>query len=393
MRKDNATLLQKYKHDIEMYEERLRQQIHECKSVLQNGSHIELYEIECEIDSKTHLPVKPTLRSASFSPNKNPRKHLEFALSNASVTSIDEKFSSTASHHKQPKVNREDAVARNKLLTDTMVVGDFWSPYGIRCICPITDDRTWVSYNYSVTLNLLDRKGTAKQKVTHNAVIRDVSISPTTHRLWACDEERTILELVSGQFTEMFTTKDAPECLCVSATDHIIVGSSKHVSRYNKQGQTVNTMVATVTGKPIVCTPWKITECPITNNVAVIDNSDESDGGDGNKLVCVMDVDFQELFVYRGDVPSVSIHTQPVEGTVFDPRDIVYDRQGNIIIADWISCSIVLLDGVGESLKILHMDKNLPWAVGIGTQSVLWSVFGTYSRGYNVKLLQYSSKT
>lgn len=83
LKEDNNELIGKYKQDLETSEKQLLQQMQQCKTTLQQGSDIEIYYTECEIDSQIHLPVQPTLGTASFSPNINPRNHIELAFGNA----------------------------------------------------------------------------------------------------------------------------------------------------------------------------------------------------------------------------------------------------------------------------------------------------------------------
>ncbi|XP_033729976.1 uncharacterized protein LOC117319252, partial [Pecten maximus] len=301
MKEDNSKLIQKYKQDLEMYDKQLKQQIQECKTALQQGSDLNIYDTRCEIDSQIHFPVKPVLGNVSFTPNKNPQGHLKLALGKVIIsgqgqTSTDQDRSvSTSDGQGQSSTQQQSGDKGKKAVT---------------------------------------RKGTVIQEVTHKAVINDISVSPTTHRLWVCDRENNILELVSGQLTHRFRTKEEPRCLCVTASNHVIVGMPKRISKFTTQGQMVLTTMAVGTGKPLVCTPWRITECPVTHNVAVIDFSDKDDGGDGNKHVVVMDTNFQELFVYRGDIPS-TYKTQLTGGEPFSPWSVVYDSVGNLIIGDF----------------------------------------------------------
>ncbi|XP_069108714.1 tripartite motif-containing protein 2-like [Argopecten irradians] len=397
LKDDNIKLIQKYKQELEMLNKQLKHQIQKCKTTLQQGSHIQIYDTKCEIDSRIHIPVKPTLDTVSFNPNNTPKGHLVQALGKVTTsgqrhTSTDQKWSvSLADGQQQPSSQQQSedkgkkAVARKTLLTETKVVEEWESPCGITSICPTTDDQAWT--RYSDTLTLLDRKGTVIQKVTHKAYINDISLSPTTHRLWACDDQNNILELVSGQLTQQFTTKTYPYSICITAKNHVIVGMSGNVSKYTTQGQMVLTTMAAGTGKPLVCTPYRITECPVTNNVAVIDHSDEHDGGDGNKHVVVMDTDFQKLFVYRGDIPSTCKQSPQTGGEPFNPCGIVYDSQGSLIIGDLNNKNVVLVSKDGKGLRILHTDRDTVWAVGVGRDDLLW--ISIVSNAWYVKMLQY----
>ncbi|XP_069107717.1 tripartite motif-containing protein 2-like [Argopecten irradians] len=395
MKDDNIKLIQKYKQELENLNRQIKHQIQKCKTTLQQGSHIEIYDTKCEIDSQIHIPVKPTLDTVSFNPNNTPKGHLVQALGKVTTsgqghTSTDHKWSvSLADGQQQPSSQQQSedkgkkAVARKTLLTETKVVEEWKSPCGIWSICPTTDDQAWTKSGNILTL--LDRKGTVIQTVTHEAYINDISLSPKTHRLWACDNQNNILELVSGQLTQQFTTKTDPYSICITAKNHVIVVMSGNVSKYTTQGQMVLTTMAAGTGKPLVCTPYMITECPVTNNVALIDHSDEDDGGDGNQHVVVMDTDFQELFVYRGDIPSPCKQSPQTGGEPFNPNGIVYDSQGSLIIGDFTNKNVLILSKDGKGFRILHTDSDWVGAVGVGRDDLLWTCLG----GNVIKMLQY----
>ncbi|XP_069107446.1 uncharacterized protein [Argopecten irradians] len=390
------------KQDIRNFIDRTEQndlvhQMQKCKTVLQQGSQIEINDIKCEIDSQIHIPGKAVLGTVSFNPNNTPKGQLVQALGKATTssqghTSTDQKRlvllsdgQQQPSSQQQSEDKDKKAVDRKTLLTETKVVEEWKSPCDIYSICPTTDDQAWTKY--SETLTLLDRKGTVIQKVTHKASIMDISLSPTTHRLWVCDTQSNILELVSGQLTQQFTTKARPICICITAKNHVIVGMLGNVSKYTTQGQMVLTTMAAGTGKPLVCTPYRITACPVTNNVAVIDHSNIRDGGDGNRHVFVMDTDFQQLFVYRGDIPSTNKQSPQTGGKPFNPYGLVYDKQGSLIIGDYNTKNVVILSENGKGHRILHTDRNWVWGVGVGRDDLLW--ISTVRKACNVKMLQY----
>ncbi|XP_069136702.1 uncharacterized protein [Argopecten irradians] len=370
MMEDNTKLIQKYKQDLELYGRQLRQQIQECKKVLQCGSRIQIYDTSCEVHSLASHPVKLILATATFTPNIYPQGHLDLAIGKVTTS-----WKAPSTDHQklspyQPGDKGKRAGMRKKLLTETKVVEEWWSPCGILSICPTTDDQAWTS-DYSKALTLLGRKGTVVQEVTHMAGINDISLSPTTQSLWACDSKNNILELVSGQLTHRFRTSKEANCICVTLSNHVIVGMPKHISKYTTQGKMVPTKRSARTGKPTVYIPFRIAECPVTNNIAVIDEGDQSHGA---QHVVVMDTDFTELFVYRGDIPGY-----------FNPFGVQYDSVGNIIIADHEECRIMLVSGIGELLRILYQGKDLTWAIGIDRMDTVWTKFES-----KVNLLQYS---
>ncbi|XP_021365925.1 uncharacterized protein LOC110458518 [Mizuhopecten yessoensis] len=397
MEEDNAKLKQTYKQDLEMCNKQLGQRVQECKSALQRGSNIEIYDAGCSI--KTNLPVKPVLGTASFTPNKNPKHHLELALGTIDISregqaSVDQDYTSVtpfggqkpSSTSQQSEPKGKKAVTMYKQLLQTKVLEEWESPVGITSICPTTDGQVWTSFN-SNTLTLLDRNGRVIQQVKQKANINSISLSPTTHTLWVCDAEHNITELVSGRLTNRFSTKERPMCICVTASNHVIVGMTEHISKFTTQGQMVLTTSSTGTWKPLVCSPRWISECPVTHTVAVVDCNYKRGGGDGIPHVIVMDTDLKELFVYRGDIPSTYKQSSQKGAQPFNPRGVVYDSVGNIIIADCNNNRVLLISGRGEFLRIIHTDTIWTCDVGVDREDVLWAVFG----GCNVKLLQYNS--
>ncbi|XP_021342432.1 tripartite motif-containing protein 3-like [Mizuhopecten yessoensis] len=396
MEEDNIKLIQKYKQDLEMYNKQLGQQIQECKEALQHGSHIEIYDTGCEIHSQISLPVKPVLGTASFTPNKTPQHHLELALGkigtlaqgqdstdqDGSVMTYGGQNPSSTSQQSEPEGKK--AVTMYKLLPQTKVLEDWRSPVVNYSICPTTDGQVWTCCRD--TLTLLDSKGKAIQQVKHKTSIKDISLSPITHTLWVCDIENNIMELVSGQLKHRFSTKEEPRCIFVTASNHVIVGLTNNISKFTTQGQMVLTTSVRGTGKPLVCSPRRISECPVTHNVAVVDRNDKVDGGDRIRHLVVMDTDFKELFVYRGDIPSTNKQSSHKGAKPFDPYGVVYDSVGNIIIGDWNNHRVLLISGGGKFLRIIHTDTDWTCAAGVDREDVLWAVFGM-----NVKLLQYSS--
>ncbi|XP_021376238.1 uncharacterized protein LOC110465013 [Mizuhopecten yessoensis] len=398
MEADNTKLIKKYKQDLEMYEKQLKQQIQECKAALQRGSHLQIYDAYCDIHSPSYsLPVKPVMGTANFTPNESPQDHLKKALGRVITsgqgqtltdhdrsvsTSDDLEQLSTQQQWSEAKVKK--AVTTYKLLPQTKVLEE-WESWDMDSLCPTTDGQVWTKRN--CTLTLLDRKGKIIQQVSHNVEINDISLSPTTLTLWVCGG-RNIMELESGRLKHRFRTKEVPLCICITASNHVIVGMAKHISKFTTDGKMVCTTMDKVTGKPLVCSPHRIAECPVTHNVAVADISREKDDGDGKPHVDVIDTDFNELFVYRGDIPSTYRPTPQTGGKLFIPHGVVYDSVGNLIIGDWSTCRVLLIGGGGEFLRVIHTDTRYTAAVGIDREDVLWAVF-SYEK---VALLQYSSK-
>ncbi|XP_021367325.1 uncharacterized protein LOC110459416 [Mizuhopecten yessoensis] len=421
MEQDNNKLLQTYKQDLEIYSTRLKQQVQECKIALQRGSDIQIYDTECEMQSSVTHPVKPDLSKASFTPNKNPQGYMEQALGEVNtsyegqgqalldhdlaVRSADiqclsptqettESNGRTSSTKEQTERKIKISPTQRKstrkkdvtsLSPQTKVLGEWTPSCCISSVCPTTDGQVWISDG--ITLTLSKMKGEVIQEVQHNAAIRDISLSPTTTTLWVCDCKNKITELVSGRLVHRFSTRELSQCICITASNHVIVGMAKHISKFSTKGVLVHNSLAEGAGMPLVCTPHSISECPLTNNVAVTYRDSIHDVGEGKSYVVVMDTYFKKLFVYDGEVPHTRQPTSQSGCAPFNPRGVVYDSVGNLVIGDCNNNRILLICGRGEFIRIIHTDDYWTQAVGVDREDVLWAVFGLN----NVKLLQYNS--
>ncbi|XP_021367288.1 uncharacterized protein LOC110459386 [Mizuhopecten yessoensis] len=254
MEEDNTKLLQTYQQNLEIYSTQLKQQVQECKIALQRGSDIQIYDTGCEIQSSVTLPVKPTLGTASFSPNQTPQVHLKKAFGEVKTSvqcqgqalqghdlSVESSAAQGSSPSQQNPTRRKEMTSPlYTLLHETKVLGK-WKPQSfITSVCPTTDGQVWTSDSNDGTLSLLDRKSTVIHEVTHNTRITDISMSPTTNKLWVCDWENNITELMPGRLVLRFSTRETPLCICVTASNHVIVGMAKQISKFTSKGTFVH---------------------------------------------------------------------------------------------------------------------------------------------------------
>ncbi|XP_069107019.1 uncharacterized protein [Argopecten irradians] len=386
MEEDNAKLLHTYKQDLEMYSDQLKQKVEECKELLQCGSDIQIYDKHFDENSSVSLPVTPTLAIASFTRNSDPQRYLEQALGDMETLyecqshgrpggdlTVRSHGEDGPSAHRGTDVTEEEMCNRGyNLLPQTKILEKWRSPCLISSICPTTDGRAWTCSIYSNTLTLLDRKGKVVEKLKHDTKISDISLSPTTNTLWACGK-CNILELESGRLQTRFSTNAEPLSICITASEHVIIGMDNKISKFTTSGELVQTTVETE-GRFGTC-PWRMYECPVTHNIAVVNRWSD---------VVIMDNDLQKLFVYTGDIPDV--YTPTTGDRSFYPDDVVYDSMGNLVIGDRYKNRFLLISGRGQFISIIHTDDHWSDALGIDIKGVLWSVFG---HG-NIKLLQYN---
>ncbi|XP_021344628.1 uncharacterized protein LOC110444584 [Mizuhopecten yessoensis] len=242
----------------------------------------------------------------------------------------------------------------------------------------------WTSDCLTTKLKRLTCQGDIQDQIRSRFHIRDNSVSPTTRNLWTCSE--SVEELISGKLTERFKTNDEPRCLCVTSDEHILVGTKHRISEYTPDGKPGITTEISLFKKAVVCSPWRISQCPLSDNVAVVDRDEEKDGGKDKPAVIVLDRQLQHLYRY-----GESQHNSMTNCQCFDPWDLTYDSQRFLVVADYKNKHLHLLSGDGQYLRLLHTDIDCPRAVCVDTEGVLWAVFGLVSMTYQkVKRLQYT---
>ncbi|XP_033726125.1 uncharacterized protein LOC117315832 [Pecten maximus] len=414
MGEENTKLLQTYKQDMEMYRTQLKQKVKECKKALQQNSVIEIHDARFEIGCPIKFPVKPTIGLVSFSPNKYPQIALEKALGEVvisdqvlnhdlldhgqSVSSFVRQgpsFKQRPEHNVNSEQRSGDITERSKdkkeavrttLLPQTKILREWNSPCDISSVCPTANGTVWTSYYFSETLTLQDGKGDVIQKVQHKT-INDLSLSPITNTLWLSDEENSILEFKSGRLLHRFNTDRRPRCICITASNHVIVGMTNCISKFTSEGKLSRTTLPTGTEESLICTPLRITECSVTQNISVVDSKGNSDDDERNKYVVAIDAEFKKLFVFYGKISDTCQQMSQPGDSPFDPRGLAYDHTGNLVIGDHSNKRVLLISGRGEFLRILHTDTNGTVDVSIDKFGDLWAVFGLN----NIKLLQYYS--
>ncbi|XP_033740748.1 uncharacterized protein LOC117327729 [Pecten maximus] len=405
LKDENCKLGDNYKTELEMKMCQLKEKVKHCKESLQTGTDIQVFVSVNGLDNTVTLPRKPILGTAGFNPVNGSMEQIfgkvtltQPSWSEASAQDSFPQHTSAESYYpplpgytapQQASLPDVSSAPPHGSLLDTYPPSSSPPPYddtvqtnvlpeprsllNISSVCPTKDGDVWTCYWKSDNLTRLTSQGEVKQNIQIPVVVKDICISPTTNNLWACsDKDNTVLELTSNTLTHRFKTKDEPKALCVIREDQVIIGTKHRITKHTSKGKITLTTKASLFSKPIVCSPQKISQCPITENIAVVDRDRSGEGGNDRPHIVVMNFDLEVL--YRYGRPQ---HKSGTGSKLFNPWDIAYDRTGSLVVADGGNCCLHLLNSGGKYLRVLHTDTALPRAVGIGREEEgLWAVFG-----------------
>ncbi|XP_033760533.1 uncharacterized protein LOC117342476 [Pecten maximus] len=390
-------LIQTHITDLESRLKTLRDLSSEYKQTLQTGTSVLVYDSVTEIrEMDPDIPPTPNIDMAQFTPGMDRLSHLKQAIGNLKLpTDHLQVGSATSGHSDQRPVVRPNqstdagqastGEVRYKLRDRPTVMSHFSYPDTISSICPTSDGRAWLC-DCTNKVNLIDNQGQVIQTIRHNSKIEDISLDPTTGRLWfCCYRDKTICK-VSTPSTPVirFTTEDEPFSLCVTREGRVVVGTwddrqGHKVGVYTVDGQVLHTAI--VEG----AVP-SISRCGVTGNIAVVV---------GYKRIIVYNSTLQLLVNYRREGIQARGEGIQVRGSVtpdeFGPCTVVYDSKGNIVIVDRTRNTIELISGAGKYIKTLHTNKGRQGVVGIQKGDVLWSHLVLDTGEPGLKLLKYYS--
>ncbi|XP_033729925.1 uncharacterized protein LOC117319197 [Pecten maximus] len=232
-------LIQTHITDLESRLKTLRELSSEYKQTLQTGTSVLVYDSVTEIrEMDPDIPPTPNIDMAEFTPGIDRLSHLKQALGNLKLTTDHLQAGSATSGHSdqrpvvRPKQSTEAGQAstgevRYKLRDRPTVMSQFTYRGGITSVCPTSDGRAWLCDCITNTVNLIDNQGQVIQTIRHSSDIWDISLDPTTGRLWfCCYDDKTICEVsTSHKPVTRFTTEDGPVSLCVTREGRVVVGT------------------------------------------------------------------------------------------------------------------------------------------------------------------------
>lgn len=265
-----------------------------------------------------------------------------------------------------------------------LIVSQFPSLCAITSICLTHEGQAWTCDEESRTLTLLSNAGDVIKTMTCKSNVNDISISPTTRRLWYCTWKCRVVEIDPTTETRMrrFTTDTWPRCVCVTHEEEVLVGTENKITLYSPDGHVIRTTDTEGSG---VIRPTRITQCPLTGNIAFLEKTSCKSHEQDNGHVAVLDKTFAVKFRYIG----VGEHPNTVGSVYFDPFDVKYDDKGFLLIGDFTSHSLDLITGTGNHIKTLLTGTGSTQAIGIHAGDIMWAAFRNGDDTSHVKILQY----
>ncbi|XP_033755820.1 uncharacterized protein LOC117338569 [Pecten maximus] len=376
----DTDLIQTHITDLERRLKTLKELSTEYKQTLQTGNVVLKYDSVSEIrELDSDIPPTPNIDMAEFTPDVDRQSHLKQALGKLKIPADPLRYT---------------------LPDSPTVISQFSYPDNISSICPTSDGRAWLCDYYTDTVNLINNKGQVIQTIQHHSNIRNISLDPTTGRLWfCCRDERSICEVYTPSTpVTRFTIEDYPACLCVTREGRVVVGTGGRqgykMMIYTVDGQVLHTTIVERSGTGGVLS---ISQCSVTGNIAVVSykhiSGDDNDPDNYRRHIIVYNPTLQPLVHYRGEGIEARGKGIQVQKSVtpdkFGPITVVYDSKGNIVIADRTRKTIELISGAGKYIKTLHTNKGRQWVVGIQKGDVLWSRLELDTGELGLKLLKY----
>ncbi|XP_069130727.1 uncharacterized protein [Argopecten irradians] len=371
IKRENERRLRQYKTDIEKSIDNLTELVEKCRSTIETGDVVEIFDMEKEVDV---LPiVELNLCSMTFTPNQHPQGYLDLAMGRlASDWNV---LMNTC--------DNEDSLRDSQTETSRHLVevNEVKAPYNVTAICANKDEGAWICSGEATSIYQLDNCMSIDEKIRCKVRINDISISPVTGNVWASSEDNNaIMEITSqGNPVKRFSTFSAPRCLCLTRGSKIVVGMDRELVRCDVlgEGSQLNSNVRK---------PTKVAACPVTENIAVVDLDSYTHGGEGKPHILVFDQAFKEYFRFYNEQDARTNQTTPDS---FCPSDITFDCAGNLLIGDHDNKSILILNTTGAVVRSIYKDSWHVVALGINNKDSVWAVvrYRDYPN-YKIKLLR-----
>ncbi|XP_033758106.1 uncharacterized protein LOC117340455 [Pecten maximus] len=376
LEKLNTSIAEKNKTSLSKHlTNELKSKLDRCQEVLTSGTTVDVTTLAREIRNTSTVPhTLERLQTVEFKPGAISTELLKGMIGKILVDGADQSY---------------------KPLSKPVALPEFTMsfPYNTCRVC-LTGDEAWLSYWDSDKVYRVGLKGNVKETVECKVKVSSISVSPTTGRVWFCvREDRSIREITTaGDVVTRFNVNNKPLCLCITSDDMVVVGMEGEIQLYTTDGRAVSAGP----GGPcrqVAVYPHHVTSCTYTGDIAAVDSdrvtyNDYMAGKEPDKQphVIVMDKHLNLKFLCK-DIGTTKSHGEADESLKFNPYDVCFDRAGDILIAEFVTKSVLLIDrNTGRGMRTVYAsDVEVPWCVSLNEN-------GTFLIGHmggRMKVLQY----
>ncbi|XP_060073109.1 uncharacterized protein LOC132552925 [Ylistrum balloti] len=376
LEKLNATISEKNKTALNRYlREDLKPKLDRCQQILASGITADVTTLVREIrNTSTVPPTSGRLHTVEFKPGSISTELLEHMFGKILVDGEDQPY---------------------KPIPTPVVLDEFTPsfPYDV-CRTGLTGDEAWLSYWDSDSVYRVDTEGTVKEKIDCKVNVQSISVSQTTGRVWFCVlDDRSIREITTGgDIVKRFYVTDTPLSLGITSDDMVVVGMKGGIQLFTTDGRAVSSRAGGLC-RQVAVMPHHMTSCKQTGDVAVFDNDGMSYDDymadkepDKQMYVIVMDKHLNLKFHCK-DFSTANPNRSSTQSSKFYPYDVCFDGAGDILVAELITKSVLLIDrNTGRCKRAVYTsDKSTPWCISLHEDGTFW--IGHWNN--RMKILQY----
>ena len=343
----------------------IKENIKECEDTLRNGDMERLMRYEVSQDKeRSDLPDIQRVLPPIFTPGKIDEAFTKMFGSLTTMSIVD-----TVAYQskEQSNLNRTDfqrfsgpeAQQKPSIQKESQEQDTFATP---TIIC-LGSDRAWVERQNR--LELVNPAGVVMDSIDTDFYFSDVALSANRELLLTDSTNDCVKSISPSRMVKtLFTTPFKPWGICCLPSGDILVtflddGGAVIYNTYGKEVQRVS--------KTQLKHPYKVAVNRVNNNICIIDKDDVYIKSPGK--VVAFGRSFIQKYQYSGQQAQ------------FYPIDLCTDRQGNVLITDFNSNTIHILDKDGGVSLKYFITKGIPalfkekaYGIDVDSNGKMWVV-------------------
>lgn len=390
--KKNQELLVKMETKLNRYLAELNTALTKCRSALNSQTYKEFDVLENDLRSEIvrEMETFPTLQIPNLGSDSETPSKEQLKVVHGSIDTQEWKHGDSCNN--TGLVDTDDLSPVQPFTLMVMAQFDLPVQKYVRSIAPVTENKAWLVCGGSNEAHLATTSGDIKQSVTVDTGvwITDVLHTNTSKRTIVCCGDGSIQKIrPNGTCEILFQTM----CYANSITepyerDAILVCRHKqgNIVKYNtKSGKSLITIEKDKKGDPLFIKPVCVRLNQTTGDIAILE-------ANAPRHVIIVDKDLKVVSRYYGDSLLHEMgrtEEEPdddQEQPSFQPWDVCFDNDNNLVIADGGTKSLVIIDRLGKTVRTILSDDVGPTSLGIHEDGDLWVGFD-YG---NVKVIRYS---